>query len=112
MPSADFGSERVFINFHQFTPIRIFHSAVSLSGFFSYMRNTSTTIAYMSRIYPKEDISYRGKIYNFEYGKPVSCNNPYELLYSEITPDVVDMMEDIILNTKILQIPSVPDPMA
>lgn len=81
--------------------------------FFSYMRNTiHNNGVYMSRIYPKEDISYRGKIYNFEYGKPVSYNNPYELLYSEITPDVVDMMEDIILNTKILQIPSVPDPMA
>lgn len=65
----------------------------------------------MNKKSPKEDISYRGQAYHFEYGKPVSYPNPYELLFLEITVDVVDMMEDIILNTKILQIPSVLDPM-
>lgn len=80
--------------------------------FFSYMRNTiHNNGVYMNKKYPKEDINYRGKIYNFEYGKPVSYNNPYELQYLEITPDLVDLTEDIILNTgKILQIPSIPDP--
>jgi hypothetical protein len=54
---------------------------------------------YMNKKSPKEDISYRGQAYHFEYGKPVSYPNPYELLFLEITVDVVDMMEDIILNT-------------
>jgi hypothetical protein len=53
----------------------------------------------MNKKSPKEDISYRGQAYHFEYGKPVSYPNPYELLFLEITVDVVDMMEDIILNT-------------
>jgi hypothetical protein len=81
--------------------------------FFSYMRNTiHNNGRYMNKKSPKEDISYRGQAYHFENGKPVSYPNPYELLFLEITADVVDMMEDIILNTQILQIPSVPDPMA
>ncbi|MFZ0897065.1 MAG: hypothetical protein WAZ77_21395 [Candidatus Nitrosopolaris sp.] len=67
---------------------------------------------YLNKNDPKIDINYREKIYNFEYGRPVSYPNPYELLYWEITANLVDMMEDVILNTKILQIPSVPDPMA
>jgi hypothetical protein len=65
------------------------------------------------RYLPNCTIIYHDKIYDFEYGKAVNYPNPYYLLFFEITPDVVDMLEDIILKSvKTLDIPSIPDPMA
>jgi hypothetical protein len=77
------------------------------------MRNTiHHNGRHMNKKYPGKPITYRRKTYNFVYGQPVIYPDPFRLLYIEITPDVIDMMEDIILSPKILSLNSVPDPMA
>jgi hypothetical protein len=61
--------------------------------------------------YQNISLEYRQKTYNFDHDKPVVYSNPFELVYFEITSDVIAMMKDIILDSeKILNIPSIPDP--
>lgn len=56
-------------------------------------------------------IEYKGKTYNFEHKNPVIYGYPFKLLFQQITPDVIDMMEDIILNSdKLIKIQSIPEP--
>jgi hypothetical protein len=56
-------------------------------------------------------MKYKNTFFKFEHGKMVTYRGgafTWLLLY--ITPDVIDMMEDIILKTKLIKIPSIPEP--
>ena len=67
---------------------------------------------YFNMKYPRpKPISYKGKEYKF-HRESVNVGNPYELLFYQITPDIIYMFNDIILNSeRILTIPWIPDPM-
>ncbi len=87
-----------------------------LIRFFSFIRNTIHNNG-MHRLNrePNVRMKYKGKLFKFQYDRMVKYPYPFTaltvlLLY--ITPDVIDMMEDIILNTKLKKIQSIPEPAA
>jgi hypothetical protein len=54
--------------------------------FFALIRNTiHNNGVYFNK---NKTLRYRGKEYNFEYGKITDYGNPYELLFYKITPDI------------------------
>jgi hypothetical protein len=60
-----------------------------------------------------ECTKYKGTEFKFEHGKMVELRGGvFRVLLLYITPDVIDMMEDIILNTKLKDIQSIPEPVA
>jgi hypothetical protein len=58
-------------------------------------------------------LTYKGMTYRFEDGKAVDYRrHSFELIFYEITPDIVNMFEDIILNSeRILNLPRIEDPL-
>jgi hypothetical protein len=83
-----------------------------LIRFFSLIRNTiHNNGKYWDKKEPNVRMKYKNKFFKFEHGKMVTYRGgafTWLLLY--ITPDVIDMMEDIILKTKLIKIPSIPEP--
>jgi hypothetical protein len=81
---------------------------------FTYIRNTiHNNGKYMNTEHPYVPIEYRQKKYEFKHNEFVKYPNgvrPFSLLFLQITPDVIDMMEDIILNSELIKINSIPDP--
>ena len=56
---------------------------------------------------------YRGKTYEFKHNEFVKYPDgvcPSNLLLLQIAPDVIDMMEDIIMNSELININSIPEP--
>jgi hypothetical protein len=60
-----------------------------------------------------QSLTYKGITYRFEDGKAVDYKrHSFELIFYDITSDMVDMFEDIILDSeKILNIPHIEDPL-
>jgi hypothetical protein len=85
-----------------------------LIWFFSLIRNTiHDNGTYWNERMPCVCTKYKGTIFKFEHDKMAKLPGgapKWLLLY--ITPDVIDMMEDIILNTKLKKIQSIPEPTA
>jgi hypothetical protein len=85
-----------------------------LIWFFSLIRNTiHDNGKYWSKGMPCVCTKYKGTIFIFEHDKMVNLPGgapKWLLLY--ITPDVIDMMEDIILNTRLKEISFIPEPVA
>ena len=80
--------------------------------FFALIRNTIHNNGIYLNKRDQEPISYKGKTYYFEYGKPVNYYPAFEFLIFDITPDVIFVFKDIILGSdKILSIPWIKDPM-
>lgn len=89
----------------------------NLIKFFSLVRNT----IHNNGRYWKENeqyvsISYRDNPFEFKHGDMVKYRLKYgergaafTLLLKQITPDIIDMMEDIIMDTKLKDIPSIPE---
>jgi hypothetical protein len=81
--------------------------------FFQLIRNSiHNNGRHMNKKYPEKPPVYRGRPYSFEYGKPVELMNPDNLFFFELPTDILSMMEDIIKSIEILNIPTIPDPMA
>jgi hypothetical protein len=56
-------------------------------------------------------IEYREKKYEFKHNEFVNYSDgAFTLLLLQITPDVIDMMKDIILNSELIKINSIPEP--
>jgi hypothetical protein len=85
-----------------------------LIWFFSLIRNTiHNNGKYWNKGMPCVCTKYKGTIFKFEHGKMVTLpDDAMKWLLLYITPDVIDMMEDIILNTKLKKIQSIPEPAA
>jgi hypothetical protein len=84
-----------------------------LIWFFSLIRNTiHNNGKHRNESLPYVCTNYKENEFKFEYDKMVDYHvGAFTLLLKQITPDVIDMMEDIILNTeKIKEIPSIPEP--
>jgi hypothetical protein len=84
-----------------------------LIWFFSLIRNTiHNNGKYTSQRIPCVCTKYKENIFKFEHDKMVIYHGgAFTLLLKQITPDVIDMMEDIVLNTeKIRETPSIPEP--
>ena len=87
-----------------------------LIRFFSFVRNTiHNNGMHRNNREPNVRMKYKGKLFKFQYDRMVRYPYPFSaltvlLLY--ITPDVIDMMEDIILNTKLKKNQSIPEPAA
>jgi hypothetical protein len=87
-----------------------------LIRFFSFIRNTiHNNGMHRNKREPNVRMKYKGKLFKFQYDRMVKYPYPFSaltvlLLY--ITPDVIEMMEDIILNTKLKKIQSIPEPAA
>ena len=87
-----------------------------LIRFFSFVRNTiHNNGKHRNKREPNVRMKYKGKLFKFQHDSMVKYPYPFSaltvlLLY--ITPDVIDMMEDIILNTKLKKIQSIPEPAA
>jgi hypothetical protein len=87
-----------------------------LIRFFSFIRNTiHNNGKHRYKREPNVRMKYKGKLFKFQYDRMVKYPYPFSaltvlLLY--ITPDVIEMMEDIILNTKLKKIQSIPEPAA
>ena len=67
----------------------------------------------MNTKYPYVPIKYREKMYEFKHNEFVKYPEDVDLsdlLLLQITPDVIDMMEDIILNSELINIKSIPEP--
>jgi hypothetical protein len=83
--------------------------------FFRLIRNTvHNNGVYLPTNNPKpRGLTYKGITYRFEYSEPVDYNrHSSELIFYEITPDIINMFEDIILNSeRILSIPHIEDPL-
>lgn len=59
-----------------------------------------------------DSIEYRGKKYWFKHKEIVNYRGGApKLLLLQITPNVIDMMEDIILNSELIEIVSIPEPL-
>jgi hypothetical protein len=82
--------------------------------FFSLIRNTiHNNGKYWKTNMPCVCTKYKGTEFKFEHGKMVKLpGGVFRVLLLYITPDVIDMMEDIILNTKLKDIQSIPEPVA
>jgi hypothetical protein len=80
--------------------------------FFSLIRNTiHDNGKYFDANRPYIPKEYKGKKYEFKHNKMVSYKGgTFTLLLKQITPDVIDMMEDIILKSKLIKIQSIPEP--
>ena len=82
--------------------------------FISLIRNTvHNNGKYMNTKYPYVPIKYREKMYEFKHNEFVKYPEDVDLsdlLLLQITPDVIDMMEDIILNSELINIKSIPEP--
>lgn len=82
--------------------------------FFALIRNTiHNNGKYMNAKYPHVPIKYREKMYEFKHNEFVKYPDDVDLsnlLLLQITPDVIDMMEDIILNSELINIRSIPEP--
>ena len=82
--------------------------------FFSLIRNTiHNNGVYMKASKRYDSSEYRGKTYEFKHNEFVKYPDgvcPSSLLLLQITPDVIDMMEDIIMNSELININSIPEP--
>jgi hypothetical protein len=85
-----------------------------LIWFFSLIRDTiHDNGKYWNEKIPCVCTKYKGTIFKFEHDKMVTLPGgapKWLLLY--ITPDIIDMMEDIILNSKLKEISFIPEPAA
>jgi hypothetical protein len=85
-----------------------------LIWFFSLIRNTiHDNGKYWNEKIPCVCTKYKGTIFKFEHDKMVKLPGgapKWLLLY--ITPNIIDMMEDIILNSKLKEISFIPEPAA
>lgn len=81
--------------------------------FFSLIRNTiHNNGMYVKATKRYDSIEYRGKKYEFKHKEIVNYRGGApKLLLLQITPDVIDMMEDIILNSELIEIDSIPEPL-
>jgi hypothetical protein len=81
--------------------------------FFSLIRNTiHNNGMYVKATKQYDSSEYNGKIYEFKHKEIVNYpGGAPKLLLLQITPDVIDMMEDIILNTELIGIDSIPEPL-
>ena len=86
-----------------------------LIRFFSFIRNTiHNNGKHRNKREPNVRMKYKGKLFKFYYDRMVKYPYPFSaltvlLLY--ISPDVIDMMEDIILNTKLKKFNLYPSPL-
>jgi hypothetical protein len=82
--------------------------------FFALIRNTIHNNGMYVKATKRYDSSeYRGKKYEFKHNEFVKYPDDVDvsnLLLLQITPDVIDMMEDIILNSELIDIKSIPEP--
>jgi hypothetical protein len=80
--------------------------------FFALIRNTiHNNGKYMNAKNQYVPIEYREKKYEFKHNEFVNYSGgAFTLLLLQITPDVIDMMEDIILNSELIIIHSIPEP--
>jgi len=85
-----------------------------LIWFFSLIRNTiHNNGKYWNKLMRCVCTKYKGNIFIFEHDNMVDLpGGAFTVLLLYITPDVIDMMEDIILNTKLKEIQSIPEPVA
>jgi hypothetical protein len=80
--------------------------------FFALIRNTIHNNGVYLNKRKQPPVTYKGKTYYFEYRKPVNYYPAFEFLIFDLTPEVISMFKEIILNSeKILTIPWIPDPM-
>jgi len=85
----------------------------NLLRLFGLIRNSiHNNGVYMNKRNPQpKPIPYNGKEYTFEHSKAVLLGNAYNLIISEITPDLITMMEKIITSNEIITKPYLRDPM-
>ena len=83
-----------------------------LIWFFSLIRNTiHNNGKYWNTRMRCVCTKYKGNIFKFEHDNMVNLSGgAFTVLLLYITPDVIDMMEDIILNSKLIKINSIPEP--
>ena len=83
-----------------------------LIWFFSLIRNTiHDNGKHTNKKLPCVCTKYKGNIFKFELNKMVNYHGgSFTLLLKQITPDVIDMMEDIILNSDLKNFDSIPEP--
>jgi hypothetical protein len=83
----------------------------NLLNLFVLMRNTiHNNGVYLNEKLPRQTISYKGKVYTFENRKVVKYGSANQLLFFEITPDIISMLENIVKSDIIFKGPSIPDP--
>jgi hypothetical protein len=83
----------------------------NLLNLFVLIRNTiHNNGVYLNEEVPRQEIPYRRKVYTFENKKVVKYGSANQLLFFEITPDIITMLEDIVKSDIISKGPSIPDP--
>ena len=81
--------------------------------FFQLLRNTiHNNGVYRNIKEPSKQVFYSDKLFTFEQGKPVLLDNLYNLLFFELTPDLLNMVNDIINSSQILKIGYIEDPIS
>lgn len=112
-PNAQQGGKFFIVHDNLLRKIRKKTRYKKLIEFFSLVRNTiHNNGKYVNNRRKYVSKNYRGAKYEFRYNQVVNYRGGApKLLFLQITPDVMDMMEDIILNSKKLkQINSIPEP--
>lgn len=86
---------------------------LAILEFFLLLRNTiHNNGVYRNIKEPSKQVSYRDKIFTFEHGKPVLLDNLFNLLFFELTPDLLHMINDIINSVDIIKIDYIEDPIS
>jgi hypothetical protein len=114
-PNALKGQRDTFYNVYTTLLTRVNKTRYEdLLDFFALIRNTiHNNGKYMDAKYNYVPIKYREKMYEFKHNEFVKYPDDVDLsnlLLLQITPDVIDMMEDIILNSELINIKSIPEP--
>lgn len=82
-------------------------------NFSRLVRNTiHNNGVYMNIKAPVKQVTYKEKIYTFEHGKPPIFNNLINLLFFDLTPNLMKMMEDIIRSPSIIELDYIEDPIS
>jgi hypothetical protein len=71
----------------------------NLLEFIRLLRNTNhTNGVYVSKKIADDNkpVSYNGKIYHFIDGRPIDLGNVFELFFFKITPDLLELIKDIV----------------
>ena len=84
---------------------------LAILEFSQLLRNTiHNNGVYRNTKEPSKQVSYRDKIFTFQHGKPVLVENLFNLLFFELTPDLLDILNDIINTPEIIKIDYIKDP--
>lgn len=86
---------------------------LAILEFFQLLRNTiHNNGVYRNIKEPFKQVTYRDKIFTFEHDKPVILENLNNLLFFELTSDLLNMIKDIIQSQQILKISNMEDPIS